>query len=578
MTACAEPSGGRTVPGWESLAVRLGAALLGIYALWRATLGVDLSDGAHVVALARRMANGDQPFDDEMNLQALGSLPAVPFTWAWTALFGTSGLVLASRILYVCVAGLAVWVAYRALRTGFRPAIAAVGAAAPLLAPAYNLLVVSYNTMPLLGLVVGSAAGYATIRTRRASWAAVSAAAVAVGVACYPPLLAGGGLLLLLVLGLTRSRRVLLGVLGGGAAVAVPVALYYFWIIGPDAVRATLEHSDRFLEARLTPAERVERTWSFYGDNIWRRRYWPALGMTVLAVVPGVPARWRAAGVGMIPVLVVAGSMLSFGEVTPAPFGRVTAVNAVVICALLLTPVTVFVVGRARQDLGRLLVLTLPPSLVQAGIFLLSTWSGPAWGVPYIGLAPLFLAITVGWLSIVEHGHRIGPVIAGTSLVLALGLLLALKPFRDPYPWDLGGRVTSGPFAGLSTTELTVASVDELEDVLDASVRPDQGLLVFGNSGAYLFTDARPVTPMLWLASEGQANQFIIDGYFDHRSERPDVVLVHENQVRAAGGWGALEQQDPFIAWLRDGYVTDPDQRGPFYLLTPAPTQGVSAR
>lgn len=557
----------------EEIAVRAGAGLLFAFALWRATLGVDLSDGAHVVALARRMASGDLPFVDEVNIQALGSLPAVPFTWLWTSFFGTAGIVLASRILFVLMAALASWVSYRGLRTAFRPAIAAVGAAAPLLAPAYNLLVVSYNTMPLLALVVGTAAGFAAIRTGRAAWGAICSGAIAIGTTCYPPMVAGGAVLLLMVLFLSRSRRVVLGVLAAGAAVAVPVTVYFLWIIGLDAVMTTIDHSNRFVDGRLTPLGRLELTWSFYGDSIWRRRYWPALGLALLASIPRVPTRFRASLASGIPVLVVAGSLLSFSEDTTAPFGRVAAVNAVVIGALLLVPVVIFTISHSRRDLRQLLVLTLPGSVLQAGVILLSTWSGPAWAVPYIGLAPLFLAVVVGWLCLVERGHHVAPAIAGGALVVTLALLLSLKPFRDPYPWDLGGRVAGGPFAGLSTTRAGVAGVDEMADVLRSSVHPGQGLLVYGNPGAYLFTDARPVTPMLWLVNLGSANQFVVD-YYNGRGERPDVVLVHANQVQAAGGWAALERQDPLIAWLRAGYQTQPDQRGPFYVLTTARAAG----
>lgn len=573
MTVRADAAPEPRAPGREEIAVRLAAGLLVAFALWRATQGADLSDDGHVTALALRLSRGDEPFVDEMNIQALGSLPAVPFTWAWTALFGTSGLVLASRVFFVCAAALAAWIAYRALRTGFRPSIAAVGASAPLLAPAYNLLVVSYNTVPLLALVVGAAAGFAAIRTRRWAWGAVSSGAIALGITCYPPMVVAGSLLLLLVLVLSRSRPVALGVIAAGAAVAVPAALWFLWGIGVPAIQATLDHTNSFLAARLTARERLELSTTFYGDNLWRRRYWPAWGLAILASIPRLPARLHATLVCGIPVLVVAGSLLSFTEDTPAPFGRVTAVSAVVITATLLVPVVVFAIGNARGDLGQLLTLALPGSLVQAGVVLLTTSSGPAWGIPYIGLAPLFLAVTVGWLSIVERGHRLAPAVAGASLVVALALLLALKPFKDPYPWELGGRIASGAFAGVSTTSTTVAGIGETTRSIEATVRPDQGLLIYGNPGAYLLTEARPVTPLLWLVNNGKANQFAVD-YLESRGERPDVVLVHENQVHSAGGWAGLEAQDPLIAWLRTAYETRPDQSGPFYVLTPR--QGAS--
>ena len=40
-------------------------------AIVRARYGVDLSDSSHAVELALRLAQGDVPFQDEMNVQAL---------------------------------------------------------------------------------------------------------------------------------------------------------------------------------------------------------------------------------------------------------------------------------------------------------------------------------------------------------------------------------------------------------------------------------------------------------------------------------------------------------------------------
>jgi len=111
----------------ERLVLAAFAALVA-FAAWRATIGVDFGDGTHVVALAMRMAQGDQPLADELNLQSLGSVAAVPFTWLWLHLVGVDGIVLASRLFYVVLAALAGILAYRALRTGFAavPAFVAV--------------------------------------------------------------------------------------------------------------------------------------------------------------------------------------------------------------------------------------------------------------------------------------------------------------------------------------------------------------------------------------------------------------------------------------------------------------------
>jgi hypothetical protein len=164
----------------EELLVRWGAVLLAIFACWWSTLGADLSDDGHNIALAWRMSLGDSPFADEMNLRATGSLLAVPFTWVWTHLFGMTGLVLASRIFFVAVAFGVGFLAYRALRTTLRPVTAAIAVTAPLMALPYHLGQISYNTMPIFGLVLGTAAGFAAVVRRDRRWALLCGAAVAV--------------------------------------------------------------------------------------------------------------------------------------------------------------------------------------------------------------------------------------------------------------------------------------------------------------------------------------------------------------------------------------------------------------
>jgi hypothetical protein len=142
------------------------------------------------------MSLGDAPFFDEMNPQATGSLLAVPFTWLWTQLFGMTGLVLASRIFFVAVAFGVGFLACRALRMALRPVTAAIAAAAPLMALPYHFGQISYNTMPILGLVLGTAAGFAAILRRDRRWAFVCGAAVAVGVLSFPLIVVGGVILL----------------------------------------------------------------------------------------------------------------------------------------------------------------------------------------------------------------------------------------------------------------------------------------------------------------------------------------------------------------------------------------------
>ena len=90
-------------------------ALVGLWALARVQLGFDYGDGPHAVGLAMRLADGDRPFVDEMNVQVMGSWPAVPFVWLWTHTVGTDGIILASRAYFVLLSLLVAHVSWRAV-------------------------------------------------------------------------------------------------------------------------------------------------------------------------------------------------------------------------------------------------------------------------------------------------------------------------------------------------------------------------------------------------------------------------------------------------------------------------------
>lgn len=104
-----------------------------VFMWWRVRHGADFGDGAYVVTLAVRVAQGAQPLSDEMSAHVLGAGPAVPVPWAWLHLVGTEGVVRAVRVGYAVLAGVAGLVAYRALRTAFEPMAAGLAVVAALL-------------------------------------------------------------------------------------------------------------------------------------------------------------------------------------------------------------------------------------------------------------------------------------------------------------------------------------------------------------------------------------------------------------------------------------------------------------
>ncbi|GAA5027796.1 hypothetical protein GCM10023258_22840 [Terrabacter aeriphilus] len=123
-------------------------ALMGAWGASRATLGIDFGDSAHAVELAVRTARGDVPFRDELNMQVLGSWPAVPVVWVWLHAIGIDGIVLASRLSFVAVVALVVGVCRRAVARYVGRGTAAAALVAAVITTACNQQVLSYNTTP----------------------------------------------------------------------------------------------------------------------------------------------------------------------------------------------------------------------------------------------------------------------------------------------------------------------------------------------------------------------------------------------------------------------------------------------
>ena len=538
----------------EELLVRWVAVLLAIFALWWSTLGADLSDDGHNIALAWRMSLGDSPFVDEMNIQATGSFLAVPFTWVWTNLFGTTGLVLASRFFFVAVAFGVGFLSYRALRTTLRPVTAAIAVAAPLMALPYHLGQISYNTMPILGLVLGTAAGFAAILRRDRRWAFVCGTAVAIGVLSFPLIVIGGLILLAAVLGLSRRREVVVSVALGGMAVAVPFGLWLLVGVGPSLVAETVRFTLDVQSLRLPVEQRGQVALDAYTFHLGLRKYWPMWATALVAALPMLPFRLRAAAVAAVPALAAVPSVHIVFNGPPGPaFGKLAGIYVTVLSLALLVPVSVWAAQRQRRDIGVLICLSLPVALVQVPLVAATTSSGVAWGVHVIGVCSLLMALAAGWCEMVADWVPRARPLLGALLVVTIGLLLALKPFKDPFPWKATTRISTGAFAGISTDAAGATRIYETSAAAERWVEPGDGVLLYGLAGDYLLTRGDPVTNIMWLADYGAGNQATLD-YFQRSGRTPDVVFVNRSLIDELGGFNELAGRDPLIAYIVANY------------------------
>ena len=552
-----------------TLAVGVVAVVLVALAAWRSTIGLTFVDDGYYVAATLRLAQGAHLFRDEMFLQSLGFLAAIPFAKLWTLLFSTAGIVAALRVFYVALAAAAGIAVYRVLRPSFGrwPALAA--AAAPLLAPAYNLLAVSYDTMAAAGLVLACVLTYAALRDESRGAALLAGAAAAFASISYPPLTVAALALLATFWWLGRGRRLVLPMVAGAAAVVAVFAVWLATQVTIADLRTTVDYIQA--AARATGALKsggggrlgavfvrfyraMVRVW---GVPIW---VWfgPAAAISVAAALPALraPSRARVRALVLatlplallLPVIANASTYVANGQNWTYPGNYLIAF--VLFC---LAPMLADLRG-LRRDTRRLILLALPVSAVGWLIVSLLSSASLYWASGIVGLAPLVVAVVVWWAVTVEEA--LGAAAAASAGVFVLATLMVLlfgATFNQLPAWDLHDRIHSGAYRGITTTGARKESVAALEGLAARWVRPGDGVTFVNSPGGYLAVPAGvPVTPATWL-DHGTADAAAV-AYFDRIGRWPDVVFVPTGVWNAATAPGVQRDSDPLLFDLARTY------------------------
>ena len=525
------------------------------FAVWRATLGINLSDDAYSIVLVQRVAHGAWPLVDEQSVQVLGSFPAVPVAWLWLHLIGDTGLVLALRLFFVFVAGLVSLTCYRALRPDFPPAAAFAGVTVPVLGLPYGLMVVSYNTVPILATMLATCAGFAAVRGSSGRWGATSAAAAGFAVLGYPPILPAVLAIVAMVALLSRQRRVMLPMVVAGGGLA---ALVCAWLlaIGPhvlqDVLRlgeATRRHYGPVGVPKLLSVAR------YYLDELRDLSYLP-LGLlvllAVLPILPNRPRRLQVLAAGLIPFAAILPAFTRLGATEAgAAFGVAPSQVALLAGAALVPPV--LVLGRwDGSPVTTLMRIALPAGVLGVPVVAAATASGAGRGVPVVGMTGLLAASVAGLGAVLARHRHMASTAGAGGLVATMVVLLALTPFQGPYPWLMTRRVTSGAYAGIQTQPTMYGTLSDLETIGRRWVNPDEGYLVYGVPGAYLVFSGRPVTNLAWLTAAIPENQATLR-YFARTHRRPDVIFLVAAIVPRRG-LAAMGRHDPLIAFTLKHY------------------------
>ena len=568
MAARGSTPGDRRAFGIGSVsAVGVAAVALIALAAWRSTLGMTFADDSYYVAATLRLAQGARLFVDEMFLQSSGLLVAVPFTKLWIALFSTTGLAVALRLFYVAVASLVGLAVYRALRPTFGPWPALLAGAAILLAPAYNLLAVSYDTMAAAGMVLACVWAFAALRDGSLRSAVAAGAAAAFASVSYPPLALAAIALLAVFWWLGRGRRLVLPMLAGAAVV---VAAFLLWLATQASLADLRATAECILDVGrasgpLRPGGRmgaaldslyhtlIRTTW---GVPIW---VWfgPAAVISVATASPATRAPERARARGwLLAALPLALALPLVANVVGPPAQRLWTFGGNYLIGFVFFAAIPLLAGLRDlpEQMRNLVFLALPTGLVGFLVVNALTSASLYRASGIVGLAPLAAAVAVWWAATV--GASIGPA-GGRAAALALLAMVVVclfgATFDDRAPLTLDSRIGSGAYAGVTTTAANENAVAAIGDMSLRWARPTDGVLFIDYPGGYLaLRSGVALTPATWL-NYGCADGVAVD-HFDRVGRWPAIVFVETRVFAALTGPGATRSADPLLYDLTRRY------------------------
>jgi len=580
----ARMSGDRDPTRFDSAwAVGLAAVFLLALVAWRSTLGMSLFDDGFYAAATLRLAQGARLFVDEMFVQSTGFLVAVPFARAWTALFGTAGFVVALRLFYVALAGAVALVVYRAFRPSFGRWAAFGGAAVPLLAPPFNLLAVSYNTMAALGLILALALSFRALRDTDRRAAAAAGAAAAFASISYPPLAFVAVAMLCSLAFLGRDRRLTTAMVAGACGAVVVFGVWLFAVEGVSIADLRLTY-DYVMRAYSSAGSGVRM--SYQVGRLWEllTRHWaPALlawFVPVVSISLGVafaavrfPEREELRGrmAFLIPVALAIPVLVNV--LGPGRDGGLWTVGGNYLAALVLFSLPGLVVSArgGSSDMRRLLILALPAGAIGFVIVSATTSASVYWASGVVGLAPLGAAAVVWLVSEVRRSsHPRLDLYATLMLTLSFAMLLFGASFRDGPPLALRHTIVAGPYAGVTTTDASAAVLSGFDRLAARWVGPTTGVLVLSAPGPYVVLGGVMVTNAVW-PYLGPADTATID-YFERVGRWPDVVFLPSWMLSDSGAPIGSSKADPLLVGIAARYrVVERSAATGFTVLTGAP-------
>lgn len=471
----------------------------------------------------------------------LGSLPAVPFLWAWESVLGSTGIILFSRVLASLGVVACVYVTYRAVagRLPRVPLLVAVASTAMWLP--YSITAVSYNTVPMFGLLVATFAGFRVSCEYSRKWAVVTSLAAAASTVAFPAVALGSVTLLLAVAVLCLRHEVswtfvVRDLVLPGLVLGLLVVGWLAVSPGLDAVRKALQ-----LQSGMRPRATKRRLIDFAVITFRDFRQsgplqWALLSAVCAALLPRPALRWTATLVSAVLLIVLA--------VTKPDYAGTTGL----LIAMTWLPIAIRSAVHDAQY-RRLLLLSTTSLLAAAGVQVL-TASGPWYGAAMDGAAAFVAVVVLGFCLACrrEMPARLQTVrvLAAALPMLVAAACLTAVAFEDGGLRERRELVSRGPAAGLW---LTPGKHQQLQRVEAMVSRCPRGGKVFVTDlpGLYVWFAPSSAAVISWTRSSG-LNRLPVQKQLDRRA---DCVVASSTTDREAQTAADLAVQSTVIERMR---------------------------
>lgn len=498
-------------------------AFVVIAAYVRLYFAVDITDEAQYMAQAYAYLLDGELFESDLLIQGTPGVLIQPILWIYNHFFGTEAIGLLLRHFYFFLAVLTAWLTYRFLRKHYPPEWAVLAASLyiafqPFSVPSWSYNNVAFVTFPLSLLLL--------FENRRglALWAGLLG-----GVACfsYAPLGATYIALLVMLFRGTLSRgideRVKWTFIAAYSASGM-LAVFMVFKPGFERFHQVLEFSRTFGE--LGGPQKVLDILILYKDGVakglfylfaiagaviyfrrdkirWTPRY--DLIVVLLGLVASLFARiyvqmslsWMIYATSF---LYVAYRLKRISRVNPTeePFWLNSAVNLSLVSGVIFA----YTSGNILINGALGLMLALQFLLLEAGLRLTpAAWPRARWSA--------LLAVIVLFFSYSNYGFV----------------------YRDGEITELTEQVESGPFKYLFTTPGKPAALIEAQADLKKFSNNQRTLFVSYMTAAYLFTDLKPLTGMLYVHeytwAEAPAKMILHHTFL--RDQWPEVIFTKKS-------------------------------------------------